>query len=187
GKSKAATALRIRESVCKPTEIQVSPASIGIRPSAVWKDQNGKIMGAYSEGGYVLLPIPGRTLRVRTDGFGNLPVAIDNCGGLYLESSDCSGTALLGATARLISQPETCFLIRGGIIYYAPDGDGATFQINSVLRVSDQYNSAADCGGGTFSAPNGCCQTLSEEYGAAGPAPTIDINSFVQPLQLVVE
>jgi hypothetical protein len=193
GKAATAVALKVRAAACKSTEVQVDPISLGIGPSAVWKDANGASVGAVTNAGSgpisILSTTGSRAITVDTDGNGYLN---DRALLLYTEAG-CAGTPLLVPLSGVFSPfsvPVPAAGTHAGIVYFPSASPSSTFIVTSKT-LAPFSGSQAGCdsglpGSGTvFTPPDGCCGPVNGPSPAA-PIGILDLSGFVQPFRIEV-
>lgn len=160
---------------------QLQSVSVGgTTKSAVWVDANGKVVGPYYIGGFVILPL--------SNGIGALPIDLNNgeyliSAQFYFTSSDCSGTRL--AREWPVGRQDLADLYWDGVQALAPSTPSTSLQANSVIQIYKTRTSQADCGSGTFVPPHGCCfqATVNESLAPVSP---VDVSAYTTPFRLTV-
>jgi hypothetical protein len=167
--------IRIRE-VCKKNEVQLDLVALGLlEPGAVVRDANESFVGTVYYGGSVLRQVGEIAVEFPVTKAGLIQEGL----GLYHESTDCSGPALMAAST------EELLLVRGWVrgttVYYPPSS--GSIKPNSV---SFTPISAADCWS-VFIPPNICCDVAGNVPAIYGPPGTINLSHLVSPFHVEVQ
>jgi hypothetical protein len=172
------TSVKVREA-CRSNEMQLDPGALGLQgpkgdpgPSAVVRDVAGAMVGTIAEIPNPLAPQPMRVVRTVAGSAIALPVDtegfVDDQAGtvaaIGYDSSDCSGTPLIGFGRNLPNNPPALLptaFVRGDTAYYqaGPLAPHHPFSESATGYTSTSCASVP----GTFTPPDTCC--VSRDYG----------------------
>lgn len=179
---------------CKPTEVQISTADLGVKPQAVVRDAAGALVGAYdpqSGGnvGYVLRKIGADTFQLQFNTYNGSLVVFDTAQ-FYHVAADCSDARLqqVGTSTSPYGITYGTFSDVDHMLYVQPES-GTTQNVACFENVSLSITGPANCGvGQTFLAPHGCVNSFPAQPLLVGAPVVVDVLSgLVEPFHLSIE